>query len=189
LYSEPFRLDYVRWATEIAKLSLRETNLVAWSIDDFTHNQKFFTPEYLGKMMKAAHDVNPRLAFVPCCYYREITPKFVKDYSPFLDAALFPYRDESDGGNLKNPDHVASETKTLRERFGDSMPIILDIYATAHSRLGATTPEYIEKVVADGLNVADGLLIYTHRTLETDTAKHDIVKRLFRQHAMKKPQN
>lgn len=186
MYSEPFRLDYVRWAKEIAKLSLQETNLVAWSIDDFTHNQKVFTPEYLSEMMKAAHDVNPRLAFVPCCYYREITPAFAKNYGPLLDAILFPYRDESGGANLKNPAHVESEIKTLRERLGPQMPIVLDIYASAHSRLGATTPEYVEKAVADGLRVADGMMIYTHRTVETDVAKHDAIKRLFGEHAAKK---
>lgn len=41
LYAEPFRLDYQRWAVEFAKLSLREPNLVAWSIDDFTYNLWF----------------------------------------------------------------------------------------------------------------------------------------------------
>ena len=43
-YSEPFRLDYLRWAEEIARLSLVEPALVAWSIDDFAHNLKVFTP-------------------------------------------------------------------------------------------------------------------------------------------------
>ncbi len=186
LYSEPFRLDYERWAKEIAKLSLQETNLVAWSIDDFTHNLKTFTPEYLGKMMKAAHEVNPRLAFVPCCYYKAVTPTFVKNYSHLLDAILFPYRDESSGANLKNPDNVVSEIKTLRERLGSKMPIILDVYASAHSRLGATTPEYVEKAVGDGLSAADGMMIYTHRTMETDAAKRESVKKLFGAHAAKK---
>ena len=47
-YAEPFRLDYERWAVEFAKLSLRETNLVAWSIDDFSHNLKTaYTPNEL----------------------------------------------------------------------------------------------------------------------------------------------
>jgi hypothetical protein len=92
-YSEPFRLDYELWATEIAQLSLKETNLVAWSIDDFTHNLKVFTPEYLAKMMKAAQKINPNLAFVPCCYYKAITPTFSKNYAELLDAVLFPYRD------------------------------------------------------------------------------------------------
>src|ERR1051326_1921237 len=68
-YAEPFRLDYERWAVEFAKLSLRETNLVAWSIDDFTHNLKFYTPDYLHKMLEAQRHIAPRLAFVPCCYF------------------------------------------------------------------------------------------------------------------------
>src|SRR5436190_1053985 len=47
-YSEPFRLDYARWAKEIAQLSVREKNLVAWSLDDFSSaNTDFFTPEKL----------------------------------------------------------------------------------------------------------------------------------------------
>ena len=186
LYSEPFRLDYERWATEIAKLSLQETNLVAWSIDDFTHNLKTFTPEYLAKMMTAAHDVNPRLAFVPCCYYKAITPTFAKNYAPLLDAVLFPYRDESSGGNLKNPDHVESEIKKLRETLGSKMPIVLDVYASAHSRLGATTADYVEKAVGDGLRVADGVIIYTHRILETEPAKHQVIKQLFHKASTKK---
>lgn len=182
-YSEPFRLDYERWATEIAKLSLKEMNLVAWSIDDFTHNLKTFTPEYLGKMMKAAHAVNPRLAFVPCCYYKAITPAFAKNYSPLLDAVLFPYRDESSGSNLKNPDHVEVEIKNLRKLLGPEIPIVLDVYASAHSRLGATTAAYVEKAVGDGLRAADGVMIYTHRILETEPEKQEVIKRLFRAHA------
>lgn len=37
-YSEPFRLDYQRWAVEIARLSVRQPNLVAWSLDDFSYD-------------------------------------------------------------------------------------------------------------------------------------------------------
>lgn len=185
-YSEPFRLDYERWATEIAKLSLQETNLVAWSIDDFTHNLKIFTPEYLGKMMKAAQRVNPNLAFVPCCYYKEITPVFSKNYGELLDAILFPYRDESSGGNLKNPNNVEAEIKHIRELLGPKIPIVLDIYASAHSRLGATTSEYIEKSVSDGLKSADGVLIYTHQDPKTNAEKYQIIKRLFTEKASKR---
>src|SRR2546427_6413770 len=68
-YAEPFRLDYERWAVEFANLSRKEPNLVAWSIDDFTHNLKFYTPAYLRHMLDASHKINPKLALVPCCYY------------------------------------------------------------------------------------------------------------------------
>jgi len=36
--SEPFKLDYLRWAEEIARLSLEHTNLTGWVIDDFYAN-------------------------------------------------------------------------------------------------------------------------------------------------------
>ncbi len=185
MYSEPFHLDFERWAVEIAKLSLKETNLVAWSVDDFTHNLKFFTPEYVARFQKAAHQINPRLAFIPCCYFKSINPAFAKNYGPLLDGVLFPYRDESSGANLKNPDHVDAEIKTVRDLLGSQMPIILDVYATAHSRLGATTADYVEKAVASGLRSADGVLIYKHQDPKANAVKYQIIRRLFREHREK----
>ena len=63
LSSEPFRLDYVRWGEEIARLSLRHPNLTAWVIDDFYANAQLFTPGYVRQMQAEAKGVNPRLAF------------------------------------------------------------------------------------------------------------------------------
>lgn len=76
--SQPFGLDYNKWASELAKLSKKEPNLVAWSIDDFVHNLDFFSPEYVKEFVSLAHAINPKLMFVPCCYYRSITDSFVK---------------------------------------------------------------------------------------------------------------
>ncbi len=101
-YSEPFRLDYAKWAAEIAQLSLREPNLVAWSLDDFSHNTRTFTPACLRAVLEAARQINPKLAFVPCCYYRHVTPSFAETYRPWLDGVLFPYRNESGEMNLQN---------------------------------------------------------------------------------------
>jgi len=56
MFSEPFRLDYECWAVEIAKLSVTEPSLIAWSIDDFTQNVQFFTPEKLRGIVKGARD-------------------------------------------------------------------------------------------------------------------------------------
>ena len=44
LYSEPYRLDYLRWAEEIARLSLQFPNLTAWVMDDFYANRKSSRP-------------------------------------------------------------------------------------------------------------------------------------------------
>lgn len=178
-YAEPFRLDYVRWAEEFAKLSLEHTNLVAWSIDDFTHNLKTYTPEYVQQMRAAQQRVNPRLAFVPCCYFPTITPRFATNYVPLLDGILFPYRHESAGVNLKDPSLVEPEIKKLKEICGEKFPIVLDIYATAHSRLGATTPEYVDAAMQAGHRAADGVMIYCHQDPKTNADKYAIIRRNF----------
>jgi hypothetical protein len=179
MYAEPFKLDYDRWAVEFAKLSLRETNLVAWSIDDFTHNLNVYTPEHVNQMLSAARKVNPRLAFVPCCYYKAITPQFVTNYCALLDGMLFPYRDESHGANLKNPDNVEFEVNKIKEMAGLSYPIIVDIYATAHSRLGPTTPEYVDKAMTLGHRSAEGVMVYCHQDPKLNPEKYVVVKRSF----------
>lgn len=178
-YAEPFRLDYERWAVEFARLSLRETNLVAWSIDDFSHNQKVYTPEFVKKMLGAAREINPRLAFIPCCYYKAITPEFVKNYAPLLDGILFPYRHESGGANLKDADLVESEVQTVKGLTGANFPIVIDIYATAHSKLGASTPEYVEQVMIGAQHSADGVMIYCHQDPKTNSEKYQIIKKRF----------
>lgn len=178
-YAEPFRLDYALWAVKFAKLGLQETNLVAWSIDDFTHNLKFYTSDYVAKMLAAQRAINPRLAFVPCCYFPAITPQFVTNYCPLLDGILFPYRHESAGANLKDASLVEPELKRIKASVGPSIPVILDIYASAHSRLGATTPAYLEQAMLAGKHAADGIMIYRHQDPKANAEKFQIVKRLF----------
>ncbi len=175
--SEPFGLDYVQWADAIGELSARYPRLIAWSIDDFTHNLRFYTPEYLQEMMDAAHAHNPLLAFAPCTYFPAATADFAERYSDIIDGLLFYYRHESAGANLTDPDLCPDELAILRERFGQDFPIILGFYATGHSRLGQTTPEYVEQVMQYGHELADGVHVYTHQA--PGTPKGDIVKRLF----------
>jgi hypothetical protein len=179
VYCEPYRLDYERWAVEFAKLSLQEPNLVGWSIDDFPYNLKFFTPERMKGILDGAHAINPNFAFVPCVYGRQINAAFVKNYVPMCDGILFPYRDESHTPNLKDPTHVAEEVAAIRQKIGKDVPIIVDIYYTRHSRLGATTPEYCETATIDAHKSGAAVQIYTHPDPEKTPEKYQIVKRLF----------
>ena len=71
------------------------------------------------------------------------------------------------------------ELKQLKQLVGPDLPIVLDIYATAHSRLGATTPEYVEQAMMAGRRAADGVMIYCHQDPEKNPEKYGIVKRLF----------
>ncbi len=95
-YSEPFRLEYPRWAEEIARLSLRHTNLTAWVIDDFYANHEFFTPAYLREMQGRAKSLNPRLAFLPLMYFNEITAEFVNHYREVIDGVVVAYPQDAD---------------------------------------------------------------------------------------------
>ncbi len=90
-YSEPFRLDYRRWAEEIARLSLRHRNLKAWVIDDFYENHKFFSPTYLRELRAKYKRINPHLAFLPLMYFAEMQPKFVEDYRDVIDGVVVAY--------------------------------------------------------------------------------------------------
>jgi len=178
-YSEPFRLDYAKWAAEIAQLSLREPNLVAWSLDDFSHNTRTFTPAYLRAVLEAARQINPKLAFVPCCYYRHVTPSFAETYRPWLDGVLFPYRNESGEMNLQNSSAVESEVSRLKELFGPTVPVFVDVYATKHSRLNDSTPQYVREVMSAARRCADGVLVYCHQNEAASPEKHGVIKALF----------
>lgn len=179
--SEPYGLDYQKWAVEIAKLSAAEPNLVVWSIDDFVHNLKFYTPEYVNKMLSAAREINPKLAFIPCCYYKQITPAFVANYKDLLSGILFPYRAESAGGNLKDATLVENEIASVRKLFDKpAFPIYIDIYATRHSRLGPSTPEYVSDVILSGRKHADGVMIYCHQDRVKDADKYQAIKKGFK---------
>jgi hypothetical protein len=99
LYPEPFRLDYGRWAEEIARLSLQHTNLTAWVIDDFYANHEFFTSAVIRDLQERAKGINPRLAFLPLMYFWEIRRHFVQDYHDVIDGVVVAYpqgRDDID---------------------------------------------------------------------------------------------
>jgi len=91
LFSEPFRLDYRRWAEEIARLSLQHTNLTAWVIDDFYANHTFFTPAAVRDFEGRAKSINPLLAFLPLMYFGEIRRPFVDAYREVIDGVVVAY--------------------------------------------------------------------------------------------------
>jgi len=180
-WSEPYRLDFEKWAEELATLSLTHKNLVAWSVDDFGHNLFFFIPKYVEQFIQKAKGINPNFKFVPCLYYWEFPKSFVEKYLSFFDGLLFPYFAASapDKGNLKDPTLVGSEIAEIRSRIKRDIPIILDIYAHAHSQYGETTPEYIETILELGMKSADGILIYCHQNPVIHAEKYQIISKAF----------
>lgn len=178
-YSEPFRLDYQRWAAEIARLSLKEPNLVAWSLDDFSYSSKTFTLEYITKMVGRARAINPKLAFVPCLYYGHVTAQLGARYRSLVDGILFPYRHEAGKRNLSDWDTLEAEVARVKLRFGSQLPVFVDVYATKHSQLNDSSPEYVEQVMKISRQHADGVLIYCQQYEDTSPAKYHVIKTLF----------
>jgi hypothetical protein len=60
---------------------------------------------------------------------------------------------------------------------------VLDIYASAHSRLGATTTDYVEKAMIGGYRAADGVMIYRHQDPLKDHEKYEVIKAQFHEWA------
>jgi hypothetical protein len=183
LYAEPFQLDYERWAIEFARLSRHEPNLVASSLDDFSDNvaiAHILQPADWQNILAAAHDINPKLAFVPCCYFQHLTTQVTAKYRDLIDGVLFPYMHAARGMNLTDTDTVELEIRQFKELFGDAMPVFIDVYATHHSALNETTPEYIERVMRLGRANADGVLIYCHQYEDQAPGKYRVIKKLFR---------
>lgn len=89
--SFPYQTDYVKWAEELAKLSVRYPLLQAWVMDDFTFDQKFFTPEYVGRMQATARAINPKLRFFPVLQFTALTDAWMKAYGPVIDGVIAPF--------------------------------------------------------------------------------------------------
>jgi hypothetical protein len=53
------------------------------------------------------------------------------------------------------------------------------VYASAHSRLGATTNDYVAKVMTDGRKAADGVIVFVHQDPAKEPMKYATITRLF----------
>ena len=65
-YSEPYQLDFITWVKEIAKLSLRYSNLTGYTIDNLQQNLSlgYIRQSYVDSMLSAGKSINPKLQFI-----------------------------------------------------------------------------------------------------------------------------
>jgi hypothetical protein len=93
-YSEPYRTDYIRWAQEIARLSLDHKNIVGYVIDDFYTNSTQpdrFTVPYVRKMVEAGKAINPSLKFYPLVYFQQPWDDFTRRFAGLADGVVAAY--------------------------------------------------------------------------------------------------
>ena len=65
-YSEPYRLDFITWAQEIAKLSLRYSNLKGYGIKNLQKDIDLgnLSQTYVNNVKAAGTAINPKLQFI-----------------------------------------------------------------------------------------------------------------------------
>ncbi|GGE14839.1 hypothetical protein GCM10011571_15450 [Marinithermofilum abyssi] len=164
--SEPYGTDYIAWFRATAKLSLAFPNLKGVVMDDFNHNLRFFTPEYVKRMKRAGAEINPRLRFYPQIYYTAIGPSLLKQYRHVIDGVVMTFRD----GKFRNtqrahylPQQIEKVHRLLHEHH---LPFILMVHA---SKLSATpanpSADYVKTALQTGIHYLqegklDGLVTY-----------------------------
>ncbi len=159
-WSEPYRLDFIRWAAEIGKLSQQYDNLVALVIDDFWSggNHQLFTPDYIAKLAATLRAQNPRVAFLPTIYWRTIgDEQWMEEYHASIDGIVFPYAE------LETGDQLAEQLRACRDWIGPHKFLLMNVYASGSSgsgQKGPRTPEYMRKVLTISRQMCDGIRIY-----------------------------
>ncbi len=170
-YSEPFRLDYLQWAEEIATLSLDHPNLTAFVIDDFYANRAFYTPAYAHRMRDRARSINPGMRFLPLMYYREMGREFVENYRSAIDGVVAAYPtnaqavqdawrllndrlDEPERWSISYPWQTRSETgyygsvsRRMQVLQADRHEVLLQ---ERDSYVGPTTAYHLKQLLIDG---------------------------------------
>jgi len=167
---EPFGMDYIKWMTEVARVSKQHPIVTAVCIDDFYDGGKLFTPEYLTQMRSAADTFNPGLALVTIFYWGEVNPerelrifKEAAMVGPFLDGILYAFADQSSSPrkfNHHNTETLAYEIQHVKELY-PHVPVILDIYVTLHTHSPVKpTPAYVGALIDLAAETCDGVALY-----------------------------
>ncbi len=157
--SEPYRLDYVKWAEEIGRLSEEYDNLVALVIDDFWSgpNQSLFTPAYIAQVTETLRRHNPKLAFLPTIYWPTMgDADWIEAYGPLIDGIVFPYCEYVAG------DALAGQLAACRQWIGPDKFLLVNVYASGSGGEDAPprTAEYMRKTLTVSREQSDGIRLY-----------------------------
>lgn len=146
--SFPYQTDYVKWAEELAKLSLRYPALQAWVMDDFTFDQKFFTPEYVSKLQSTAHAINPNLRFFPVLQLTALTDTWMKNYGTVIDGVVAPFINLPYLETQRTTLFDEQVTKAAAALRPSGKPLYLLPYVGRHLRSPLEpSPEYVKEIM------------------------------------------
>jgi hypothetical protein len=190
-YSEPFKNDYIRWASEIGRLSVAHSNIVGYVIDDFydnTHQPDRFTSDYVRRMVNAGKAKNAKLKFYPLMYFHTPWDDFVARFGSIVDGVVICYPKSESGvrnalAHLRGKRHGPTILEHLERKdhtdAGDGATVSTDVvvsdptdcevsfYFDCNDR-GTNTARHLARVRLNGKTV------WQQQT--TDSENHDAVQ-------------
>jgi hypothetical protein len=175
------RQYYYTVVEQFARLAAKYPHFVAFTCDDFSYNDRLFTPEVLAEMARRWRAICPRLLFLPLLYYPGVSEQFFKTCGPYVDGIVFHFRAESyppavipayDAKNFAMyGDVMRYELQKVRQMAGGH-PVVCGIYIWYYKEgWGVLTPDgkrpTTEHVVRDATqkiaiahDFADGVRVY-----------------------------
>jgi hypothetical protein len=154
--SPPFNRDYVRWMQELARLSLRLSNLKGVNIDDYVSgiSKNTFTPAYTCEIYRTKQAINPRLQFVPTIY--DLTRPLAEKYGACVDGVWLWWT------NLDTASGLQSWLVNTRLAVDGRFPIYSGVYAnrTSWHRAEAPKPPVLQRSVEAACRNANGVIIW-----------------------------
>jgi hypothetical protein len=158
-HSEPYRLDYVRWADEIGTLAEKYDNLAALVIDDFwsTPNHSLFTPAYIAAVVATLRKHDPKVAFLPTIYWDTVgDADWIERYGLLIDGIVFPYCE------YVTADGLEAQLAACRGWIGPERFLLVNVYAAGSGGGDALprTAAYVRKALTVSREHSDGIRIY-----------------------------
>jgi hypothetical protein len=173
----PYAYDYVRWAHELATLSLTYSNLKAMIIDDFIYAinppldssgdpNGLFTVDYVSQIYTTKNAVNPDFKLLVGAYTvgvdfgGAVTPELIEAYGRYIDGIWVAH------WNTEVAD-LQYQLKRIKDLLG-SKQLQVVIYANWPEIWGGPfeeagkepTPEYVSDCLAIAHEYADGVSTY-----------------------------
>jgi len=181
-YSEPYKLDFIKWSKEIAKLSLEYSNLIGYAIDDFWYNfsayqpGSLFTKNYVHQIVSASKEVNSKLKFYPILYFRypQIELEFIDSLSSEIDGIIAAYPGETNYADYNETESLAIE-KALSFLNDNYQVVLSSLPPSTHSNPGDYGFAYRYVKVTDPSNVIINLYHHTDRAL-ADAPGYQIIQ-------------
>jgi len=155
-YSLPYREDFVRWMTVLARLSLKYPVLRGVNIDDTDAggNDKLFTRSYLCKSRDAGRAINSDLLFIPTIY--DLDPPEAERLAGCVDGVWLWWT------NLEQNNGLRAFLRDGKVIAGGRFPVYAGVYAhsTSWHKQGFPKPKILRESTTLGCTYSDGVIVW-----------------------------